>query len=78
MRMTSWLLAMAGVLPLAGHAAADDDFSQKDATAVEPIDPVLEAVCMKALAKKPEDRFQTCRAFWEAIHGFVEAREKPL
>jgi len=34
MRMTSWLLAMAGVLPLAGHAAADDDFSQKDATAV--------------------------------------------
>jgi hypothetical protein len=51
---------------------------EKDATAVEPIDPVLEAVCMKALAKKPEDRFQTCRAFWEAIHGFVEAREKPL
>ena len=44
----------------------------------ERIDPELEALCMKALAKKPENRFQTCRAFWEAIHGFVESREAVL
>jgi serine/threonine protein kinase len=41
----------------------------------DPIDPGLEAICMKALAKKPEDRFQSCRLFWEALHGFVEERE---
>jgi hypothetical protein len=33
---------------------------------------------MKALARKPEDRFQSCRAFWEAIHGYVEAKEAGL
>jgi len=51
---------------------------EKDGTAAEAIDPVLEAICMKALTKKPEDRFQTCRAFWETIHGFIEAKERPV
>lgn len=50
----------------------------KDGHAGEPIDPVLEAICMKALAKCPQDRFQTCRALWEAIHCFVEAKESHL
>lgn len=49
---------------------------ERDGNSSEPIEPQLEILCMKALAKKPEDRFQTCRDFWEAIHGFVEAREK--
>jgi len=44
----------------------------------EPVDPILEALCMKALAKRPEDRFQTCRAFWEALHGYVESKEAVL
>ncbi len=49
---------------------------ENDGVAAEPVDPALEAVCMKALAKNPDDRFQTCRALWEAIHGFVESKEK--
>ena len=50
----------------------------EDAGPHERIDPDLEAVCMKALAKKPGDRFQTCRALWEAIHGIVESRDALL
>jgi len=48
--------------------------SRGDETDVERIDPELESLCMKALSKKPEHRFQTCRALWESIHGFVESR----
>jgi serine/threonine protein kinase len=47
----------------------------EDGAGSEPLDPVLEAICMKALAKRPEDRFPTCRVFWEALHGYVEAKE---
>ena len=47
----------------------------RDGGTAEPIDPVLEAICMKALAKRPDDRFQTCRAFWEAIHTIVETKD---
>ena len=41
----------------------------------EPLDPVLEAICMKALAKRPDDRYPSCRLFWEALHTCVEGKE---
>jgi serine/threonine protein kinase len=39
----------------------------------QPLDPVLEGICMKALAKDPHDRYATCRALWEILHRFVES-----
>jgi serine/threonine protein kinase len=48
---------------------------ETDGPAAEPIDPVLERICMKALARKPEDRYPNCREFWEALHAFVEQKE---
>jgi serine/threonine protein kinase len=52
-----------------GHCGAED------AAGNEPLDPLLEAICMKALAKRPDDRYPSCRCFWEALHTFVEGKE---
>jgi serine/threonine protein kinase len=41
----------------------------------EPLDPLLEAICMKSLAKRPDDRYPTCRGLWEALHSYVEGKE---
>jgi serine/threonine protein kinase len=34
------------------------------------LDPNLEAICLRALAKKPEERFPDCRAFAEALRSW--------
>jgi serine/threonine protein kinase len=47
----------------------------EDVADYEPVDPALEAICMKALAKRPDDRYSGCRVFWEALHGYVESKE---
>ena len=41
---------------------------------VEGIDPALEAVCLKALAKRPEDRFESMEAFATAIQDAIEPK----
>jgi hypothetical protein len=51
------------------------DREGEEASASEPLDPLLEAICMKALAKRPQDRYPTCRMFWQALHGYVEGKE---
>ena len=35
------------------------------------IDPALEAVCLKAMAKKPEDRYATCRALADDVERWA-------
>ncbi len=35
------------------------------------IDPALEAICMRAMAKEPEDRYPTMQAFSEALAAYV-------
>ncbi|HTF56862.1 MAG TPA: serine/threonine-protein kinase [Planctomycetota bacterium] len=42
--------------------------------ALERIDAALSAICMKALARKPEDRYQTCRAMWQELQQYLEGR----
>lgn len=44
-------------------------------SATDLVDPALEAICMKALAKNPAERFQSCRELWNAIHAFVESKD---
>lgn len=46
----------------------------EEAEAADPIDPALEAICMKALAKLPEARFPHCRAMWKELQQYVEGR----
>ncbi len=41
---------------------------------VDGIDPALEAVCLKALAKRPEDRFESMEAFAAAIQDAIEPK----
>lgn len=38
------------------------------------LDPCLEAVCLKALAKKPADRYASMRDFADALSGWLAAR----
>lgn len=40
------------------------------------IDTALEAICMKALAKKPEARYASCRAMWKELQQYVEGRHE--
>jgi len=42
------------------------------------IDSALEAVCMKALAKKPEDRYQSCREMWQELQQFIEGNPEMI
>jgi len=41
---------------------------------VQGLDPALEAVCLKALAKRPEDRFESMEAFAVAIQDAIEPK----
>lgn len=44
----------------------------------EPVDPALEAICMKALRKNPEERYQSCREMWEALQQFIEGKPEMI
>jgi serine/threonine protein kinase len=41
-----------------------------------PPDPSIEAVCTKALAKDPRRRYPSARAFWEAVHDYLERGDR--
>src|SRR5271166_5556608 len=41
------------------------------------LDLQLEAICLKALAKAPEERFASCRAFADALHSWQTMRDSP-
>lgn len=43
-----------------------------DAAGAGALDPALEELCMKALAKDPKDRYASARLFEEAIHRYLE------
>ncbi|HEY3227426.1 MAG TPA: serine/threonine-protein kinase [Planctomycetota bacterium] len=43
---------------------------------LDPVDPALSAICMKALARKPEDRYPTCRAMWQELEKYLEGRKE--
>ncbi len=36
------------------------------------VDPILEAICCKAISRRPEDRFATAAEFAEALAGFLD------
>jgi serine/threonine protein kinase len=42
------------------------------------IDPTLEAIVAKAMARRPEDRYPDMRAFLEALRGWLRAPETPV
>jgi serine/threonine protein kinase len=50
------------------------DARHAEGPALEPVDAALSAICMKALARKPEDRYQTCRAMWQELQHYLEGR----
>lgn len=52
-------------------ASADGD-GQDPSVPSDPIDPILEFICMKALARNRNDRFSDCRQFWQVLHNYVE------
>jgi eukaryotic-like serine/threonine-protein kinase len=67
-------------LPFEGSQALDVALKQLADIAVPPherypdVDPVLEAVCMKALEKPPENRYQSAREMRNAFRGALEGR----
>ncbi|HLY73375.1 MAG TPA: hypothetical protein VKU80_04585, partial [Planctomycetota bacterium] len=50
-------------------------YGNREGEGNEQLDPLLEAICIKALAKRPDDRYPTCRAFWESLHSYVEGKQ---
>ena len=43
---------------------------------LDPVDPALTAICTKALARRPEDRYPTCRAMWQELEIYLEGRKE--
>jgi tetratricopeptide (TPR) repeat protein len=43
---------------------------------LDPVDPALTAICIKALARRPEDRYPTCRAMWQELETYLEGRKE--
>jgi hypothetical protein len=41
------------------------------------LDPALEAICFKALAKQPEDRYPSMRAFARALESWLDGKAPP-
>jgi serine/threonine protein kinase/formylglycine-generating enzyme required for sulfatase activity len=41
------------------------------------LDPQLEEICLKALAKRPEERYPSCRAFADALRIWQTLRDSP-
>jgi serine/threonine protein kinase len=41
---------------------------------LDPIDPALTAICLKAMARKPEDRYPSCKAMWREIEQYLDGR----
>ncbi len=42
----------------------------------EKVDRTLDAICMKALEKKPENRYQSCREMWTELQQYIEGRRE--
>src|SRR5262249_20425431 len=42
------------------------------------LDERLQGICLKALSKRPKDRFPDCRAMAQALRDWQTARERPL
>jgi eukaryotic-like serine/threonine-protein kinase len=67
-------------LPFEGSQALDVALKQLADIAVPPherypgVDPLLEAVCLKALEKPPENRYQSAREMRNAFRGALEGR----
>jgi serine/threonine-protein kinase len=70
---------LTGQLPFTAETALGLVFKQVNEAPPRPssirldIDPQLEAVCLKAIAKRPEDRFQTAREMRSALRACVGA-----
>jgi serine/threonine-protein kinase len=48
---------------------------QKPSEFRKDLDPQLERICLKALAKRPEDRFPSCRAFADILKAWLEGKK---
>src|SRR5208283_978749 len=40
------------------------------------VDPVLESICLKAIAKHPEDRFRSARELENALSAYLQSTEQ--
>jgi serine/threonine protein kinase len=41
---------------------------------IEIVDPAVTSICMKALARKPDDRYDTIRKMWQEIQQYIEGQ----
>jgi len=62
-------------LVLTAHAAEDPEPPSRLAT--EPVPPELDRAVLKALAKDPEQRFQTAQEFCDVLHGIAGLLQEP-
>ncbi len=44
----------------------------------EPVQAELDAICMKAMAKNPDERYQSCRAMWQEIQQVLEGKPEMI
>jgi serine/threonine protein kinase len=59
---------------LAAQARAAIEGGRGDGPVLDSVDPALNAICLKALARAPEQRFSTCREMWQEIQQYLEGR----
>jgi len=47
---------------------------QGEGPILDHVDPALNAICLKALARAPEDRYPSARAMWQELQQYLEGR----
>jgi len=51
---------------------------QGEGPILDHVDPALNAICLKALARAPEDRYSSARAMWQELQQYLEGRHEMI
>ncbi len=59
---------------VAARERKEAETGSEESSVIDSVEPALAAICAKALARKPADRFASCRAMWQELQQHLEGQ----